>query len=64
MFSGCDAQNQLIGVGEDDIAPLLRTYWNVPERQIATSVVLSSPALASAVAKQLIVAERSTKVPN
>ena len=50
--------------GEDDIAPLLRTYWNVPERQIATSVVLSSPALASAAAKQLIVAERSTKVPN
>ena len=25
-------------------APLLRRYWSVPERQIETSVVLSSPA--------------------
>jgi len=26
------------------IAPLLRTYWTVPERQILASIVLSSPA--------------------
>lgn len=25
----------------DEIPPLLRRYWNIPERQIATSVVLS-----------------------
>jgi GNAT superfamily N-acetyltransferase len=25
------------------IAPLLRTYWNIPERQIETSVVLANP---------------------
>jgi len=31
-----------VRVGEDDIARLLRTYWNIPERQIATSVVLAS----------------------
>lgn len=28
-----------------DAAALLRTYWNVPERQIETSVVLASQAL-------------------
>ena len=33
-------------IGHDDIAPLLRTYWTIPERQIATSVVLASPPLA------------------
>jgi GNAT superfamily N-acetyltransferase len=33
-------------VPDRDIAPLLRTYWNIPERQIATSVVLTSPPLA------------------
>ena len=27
------------------VAPLLRTYWTVPERQVATSLVLASPAL-------------------
>jgi N-acetylglutamate synthase-like GNAT family acetyltransferase len=32
-------------VSDDDIAPLLRTYWNVPDRQIATSVVLTSRPL-------------------
>jgi GNAT superfamily N-acetyltransferase len=41
-------------VGEDDVAPLLRTYWEVPERQIATSVVLASPPLPADDAKQLI----------
>jgi GNAT superfamily N-acetyltransferase len=33
-------------VADDDVATLLRTYWNVPERQIAASVVLALPALA------------------
>ncbi|MGE8135870.1 hypothetical protein ACQKO5_19870, partial [Novosphingobium subterraneum] len=32
-------------VPEEVIAPLLKAYWNVPERQIATSVVLATPAL-------------------
>ena len=32
-------------VPQDAIAPLLKTYWDVPERQIATSVVLAAPAL-------------------
>ena len=30
---------------EAEVAPLLRTYWTVPEEQIETSVVLSVPAL-------------------
>lgn len=38
------------------IAPLLRTYWNVPERQIETSVVLSIPALSARDAMQMITA--------
>lgn len=38
----------------DDIAPLLRTYWNVPARQIETSVVLASPALSTGDAARLI----------
>ncbi|MCT2398126.1 GNAT family N-acetyltransferase [Novosphingobium mangrovi (ex Huang et al. 2023)] len=32
-------------VAGEDAAPLLRTYWTVPERQIATSVVLTLPGL-------------------
>lgn len=32
-------------VPEDDTAALLRAYWTVPDRQIATSVVLSTPPL-------------------
>ena len=31
-------------VGRDEIGPLLRTYWSIPERQVETSVVLASPA--------------------
>lgn len=38
----------------DAIAPLLQTYWNVPDRQIETSVVLASPALSTANALRLI----------
>jgi GNAT superfamily N-acetyltransferase len=32
-------------VAPDRIAPLLRTYWSIPERQIETSVVLARPPL-------------------
>ena len=38
------------------IAPLLQAYWNVPERQMETSVVLASPALSTGDAKRLIAA--------
>lgn len=41
-------------VSESDVASLLRTYWNVPERQVATSVVLASPPLSHEAASQLI----------
>ena len=44
---------------DDDIAPLLRTYWNVPDRQIATSVVLASPVLVGDAAHQLIAGARA-----
>jgi GNAT superfamily N-acetyltransferase len=29
----------------EQIAPLLRTYWTIPDRQIETSVVLANPPL-------------------
>lgn len=41
-------------VADNDIAPLLRTYWNVLEAQIATSVVLASPPLVDDAARRLI----------
>lgn len=41
-------------VADDDVAPLLRTYWNVPERQVATSVVLASPPLIDDAAHKVI----------
>lgn len=41
-------------VAEKEIGPLLRTYWNIPERQVATSVILASPALSSGDAQRLI----------
>lgn len=47
-------RNGFARVGVDDIAPLLRTYWNVPERQVATSVVLASPPLSSDAVRGLI----------
>jgi GNAT superfamily N-acetyltransferase len=34
-----------VSVPADDAAELLRRYWNIPERQIETSVVLAKPAL-------------------
>jgi len=41
-------------VGDGDVALLLRTYWNVPERQVETSVVLASPPLKDDAATRLI----------
>jgi hypothetical protein len=32
-------------VSAERSAELLRTYWTIPERQIATSVVLANPPL-------------------
>ena len=43
-------------VPETVIAHLLKTYWDVPERQIATSVVLAAPALTVESAQLLIAA--------
>jgi GNAT superfamily N-acetyltransferase len=36
------------------VAPLLRAYWNVPDRQIESSVVLAAPALSLGDATALI----------
>lgn len=47
-------QHGFVRVRDDDTAPLLRTYWNVPKRQIVTSIVLASPALTGEAARQLI----------
>jgi GNAT superfamily N-acetyltransferase len=41
-------------VPQKAIAPLLKAYWDVPERQIATSVVLATPALTIDGAARLI----------
>jgi GNAT superfamily N-acetyltransferase len=41
-------------VPETGTAQLLKTYWDVPERQIATSVVLAAPALTVDSALRLI----------
>lgn len=41
-------------VPQEAIAPLLKAYWDVPERQIATSVVLAAPALTVDGAAKLI----------
>jgi GNAT superfamily N-acetyltransferase len=38
------------------IVPLLRAFWTVPDRQIATSVVLTSPGLSVLDATELILA--------
>lgn len=43
-------------VPHETIAPLLQAYWDIPERQVETSVVLASPTLSSADALQLIAA--------
>ncbi len=41
-------------VPRDAIAPLLKTYWSVPDRQVETSVVLSSLPLTVESARRLI----------
>lgn len=43
-------------VPRDGTRPLLKAYWNVPERQIETSVVLAAPALSESDAARLIAA--------
>ena len=43
-------------VNNEDIAPLLQTYWKVPQRQIATSVVLAKPPLTKESAASLLAA--------
>ncbi len=43
-------------VPDDDVEALLRAYWTVPDRQIETSTVLSSPRLGVGDAAQLIAA--------
>lgn len=48
-----------VRVARDDIAPLLWTYWNVPDRQVATSIVLASPPLVADAAHQLIAGARA-----
>ena len=48
-----------VRVADNDIAPLLRTYWNVPDRQVTTSVVLASPPLVDDAAHRLIVGARA-----
>lgn len=40
----------------EDTAPLLRTFWKVPDRQVDTSVVLASPPLVGDAAFRLIAA--------
>lgn len=42
----------------DDAARLLQTYWSIPERQIATSVVLASQPLSAAEVGALIAGAR------
>ena len=44
---------------DEVVAPLLRTYWSVPERQVATSLVLCSPALDVAGAERLMAEARA-----
>ena len=34
-----------VAVPSASVAPLLRRYWSIPERQVETSVVLAKPAL-------------------
>ena len=41
------------------VAPLLQTYWSVPERQVATSLVLCSPALNAGGAERLMAEARA-----
>ena len=44
---------------EEVVSPLLRTYWSVPERQMAASLVLCLPALNADGAERLIAEARA-----
>lgn len=46
-------------VDDDAVGPLLRTFWNVPDRQVATSVVLASPPLTGSTASDLVAGARA-----
>lgn len=46
-------------VPDKAVAPLLKTYWNIPERQVETSVVLASPMLSVSSAARLVQAVQS-----
>ena len=41
-------RNGFVDVGPERTAELLRRYWDIPERQVETSVVLASPPLPAA----------------
>jgi GNAT superfamily N-acetyltransferase len=43
-----------VRVDDQDVSPLLRSYWHVPARQIATSIVLASLPLTSEAVRELI----------
>ena len=43
-----------VRVSKDDAAALLRTFWDVPARQVETSVVLASRALSCSAVDELI----------
>jgi GNAT superfamily N-acetyltransferase len=46
-------------VAREEIAPLLRTYWSIPDRQIETSVVLARPPRFGDAAPQAATEERT-----
>ena len=47
-------------VAEDAKALLLKTYWTIPERQVAVSVVLAAPALTPEQARALVIQARAS----
>lgn len=52
--------NGFIRVSDEDAAALLRTYWIVPNEQIAASVVLASRPLSSHFLEEIIAAASAT----
>ena len=50
-------------MSNDEFAPLLQTYWNIPDRQIATSVVLAIPPIRDGAAERLIAAAKAAVCP-
>jgi len=47
-------------VAEDAKALLLKTYWTIPERQVAVSVVLAAPGLTPEQARALVIQARAS----